>query len=112
PLWLWRDGQVMGGYHLVWAYNPLCPQEEKWFLVWDPKGGTLATWLHVAFARWPVERTLEDKKSELGLSHFEVRTYQALMRHLFITLASHLFLVRETQRLRGKKSRADAVPSA
>jgi len=26
--------------------------------------------LHVAFGRWPIERCLEDEKSELGLSHF------------------------------------------
>jgi len=45
---------------------------------------------------------LQDKKGELGLSHFEVRTYQAVMRHLYITMVSHLFLARQTQRLRGE----------
>jgi SRSO17 transposase len=103
PFWLHRGGQVLNGYHLVWAYNPLSPEEEKWFLVWDPLEDKLETWLHVGFARWPVERTLEDKKSELGLSHFEVRKYQALMRHLYITMVSHLFVARQTQDLRGEK---------
>jgi SRSO17 transposase len=104
PLWLRRHGQVLAGYHLLWAYDALCPEEEKWFLVWDPLEDKLETWLHVGFARWPIERTLEDKKGELGFSHFEVRTYQALMRHWYITLVSHLFLARQTQRLRGEKS--------
>jgi SRSO17 transposase len=104
PFWLCRDGQVRSGYHLLWAYDPLHPQEEKWFLVWDPLGDRLQTWLHVAFARWPVERTLEDQKSELGYSHFEVRKYQALMRHLYITQVSHLFLARQRERLGGEKS--------
>jgi SRSO17 transposase len=103
PLWLCRGGRVLAGYHLLWAYDPLAPQEEKWLLVWDPLEDNLETWLHVAFARWPVERTLEDKKSELGFSHFEVRTYQALLRHWYITLVSHLFLARQTKRLRGEK---------
>jgi SRSO17 transposase len=103
PLWLYRDGQARSGYHLIWAYNPLHPEEEKWFLVWDPLEDKLETWLHVAFARWPVERTLQDKKSELGFSHFEVRKYQAVMRHLYITMVSHLFLARQTERLRGEK---------
>jgi SRSO17 transposase len=110
PFWLCRGEQVLSGYQLIWAYNPLHPDEEKWFLVWDPFEDQLETWLHVACARWPVERTLEDKKSELGLSHFEVRTYQALMRHFYITLVSHLFLARQTQRLRREKSGADAEP--
>jgi len=103
PLWLCRGDQVLSGYHLLWAYDPLHPQEEKWFLVWDPLEDKLETWLHVGFARWPIERTLEDKKSELGLSHFEVRTYQAVVRHWYITLVSHLFLARQTERLRGEK---------
>ncbi len=110
PFWLWRDGQVRSGYHLIWAYDPLHPEEEKWFLVWDPLEDTLETWLHVAFARWPIERTLEDKKSELGFSHFEVRKYQAVMRHLYLSLVSHLFLARQTQRLRGEKSGDHAEP--
>jgi len=109
PFWLRRDGQARGGYQLIWAYDPLHPEVQKWFLVWDPRADKLETWLHVGFARWPVERTLEDEKSELGLSHFEVRKYQAVMRHLYITMVSHLFLARQTQRLRGGKSGAHAV---
>jgi SRSO17 transposase len=111
PFWLHRHGQVLSGYHLIWAYDPLHPDEEKWFLVWDPLEDRLETWLHVGFARWPVERTLEDKKSELGYSHFEVRKYQAVMRHLYITMVSHLFLARQTERLRGEKSGDHLEPS-
>lgn len=103
PFWLYRQGRVLSGYQLIWAYDPLHLEEEKLFLVWDPLEDQLTTWLHVAFARWPVERVLEDKKSELGMSHFEVRKYQAVMRHFYITMISHLFLARQTQRLRGEK---------
>jgi SRSO17 transposase len=112
PFWLCRDGKVLSGYYLIWAYDPLHPDEEKWFLVWDPLEDKLETWLHVAFARWPVERILEDKKSELGFSHFEVRKYQAMMRHLYITMVSHLFLARQTERLRGEKPRDHPEPSS
>ena len=104
PFWLKRGNQVLSPYWLIWAYDPLHPEEEKWFLSNAPQDTRLETLLHVAFARWPIERCLEDKKSELGLSHFEVRKYQALLRHLLITLVSHLFVARQTQRLRGEKS--------
>jgi SRSO17 transposase len=110
PFWLCRGGQILDGYHLLWAYDPLHPEEEKWFLVRDPLEARPETWLHVAFARWPVERTLEDKKSELGFSHFEVRKYQAVLRHWYITMVSHLFLARQTERLRGEKSADHAEP--
>ena len=112
PFWLCRGGQVLSGYHLLWAYDPLHPEEEKWFLVWDPLEDKRETWLHVGFARWPIERTLEDQKSELGLSHFEVRKYQALMRHFYLTMVSHFFLARQTERLRGEKSGAHPEPGS
>jgi SRSO17 transposase len=103
PFWLSRGDQVIGGYHLIWATDPLHPGEEKLFLVFDPLGDTLATWLRVGFARWPVERVIQDGKTELGYSHFEVRKYQALIRHFTITKISNLFLARQTERLRGEK---------
>jgi SRSO17 transposase len=111
PLWLQRGDQVLGPYWLIWAYDPLHPEDEKFFLSNAPQNTRLETILHVAFARWPIERCLEDKKSELGLSHFEVRKYQALLRHLLITLVSHLFLARQTQRLRGEKPGHHYLPS-
>lgn len=108
--WLERGDEVLGPYWLIWAYDPLHPEEEKFFLSNAAQDIPLTTLLHVAFARWPVERCLEDKKSELGLSHFEVRKYQALLRHLQLTLVSHLFLARQTERLRGEKPGHHAVP--
>jgi len=112
PFWLRRGDQVLSGYHLIWATDPLNPGEEKIFLVHDPLQDTLTTWLHIGFARWPVERVTQDKKSELGFSHFEVRKYHALIRHFTITMISNLFLARQTERLRGEKSPHHDQPSS
>ncbi len=101
PCWLPRS---VGPYWLVMARNALHPDEVKYFMSNAAAGVPLATILHVAFGRWPVEHCLQDEKSELGLSHFEVRCYPALKRHLLITQVSHLFLARQTERLRGEKS--------
>jgi SRSO17 transposase len=102
--WLPRGGGGVGPYWLVMARNVLDPSEVKYFISSASPGVPLPAILHVAFGRWPVERCLQDEKSELGLSHFEVRCYPALKRHLSITQVSHLFLARQTQRLRGEKS--------
>jgi SRSO17 transposase len=110
--WLPRDGGVAGPYWLIVARNALHPGEIKYFLSNAAAGVPLPAILHVAFGRWPVERCLQDEKSELGLSHFEVRCYPALKRHLLITQVSHLFLARQTARLRGEKSRDHLAPSA
>lgn len=104
PCWLPRAQGTVGPYWLVMAQNALDPSEVKYFISNASPGVPLEVILHVAFGRWPVERCLQDEKSELGLSHFEVRCYPALKRHLLITQVSHLFLARQTQRLRGEKS--------
>lgn len=112
PCWLPRAGGVVGPYWLVVARNVLDPTEIKYFLSNAAPGVPLPAILHVAFGRWPIERCLQDEKSELGLSHFEVRGYPALKRHLLITQVSHLFLARQTERLRGEKSGDHAAASS
>jgi SRSO17 transposase len=110
PFWLRRDGQILGPYWLIYARNVLNPKEEKYFLCNAGPGTPLEVILHVGFARWSMERTLEDEKDELGLSHFEVRRYDAIMRHFAVTQVSHLFLARQTKRLRGEKPGDHFVP--
>jgi len=58
-----------------------------------------------------VERTFEDAKGELGLSHFEVRTHTSLVRHLILTAVSFLFLARSLERRREQKPTPDDLPS-
>jgi hypothetical protein len=110
--WMKHEDQVVGPYWLVVARNVLEPNEIKYFLSNASAGVPLEVILHVAFRRWPVERCLEDEKTELGLGHFEVRKYGAILRHLRITQVTHLFLARQTERLRGKKSGGDDLPGA
>jgi SRSO17 transposase len=102
--WMRRGKEIVGPYWLVVARDVLDPQTIKYFLSNASGGVPCEVILHVAFSRWPIERTLEDEKSELGLSHFEVRKYLGVVRHLRLTQVSHLFLARQTQRLAGKKS--------
>ena len=112
PFWRKRGKAVVGPDWLVVARDRLHPEITKYFLSNAGAGMPLEVLLHVAFRRWPVERTLEDEKSELGLSHFEVRKYPAIVRHLRITQVSHLFLARQTQRRRGEKPGGDALSAA
>jgi SRSO17 transposase len=102
------------------------PGEEQWLLlVRDaldgetkillsnaPEETPLGTLLHVAFSRWHVERLFQEGKSEIGLDHFEIRTYPGLMRHLAISALSLLFLAEQKERLRGKKGGPDSPSSS
>lgn len=102
--WTLRDGRVVGPYRLMAARDVLDPGEVKYFLS-DATGVAARVTLRVGLSRWPVERCIQDEKTELGLSHFECRKYPAVERHLLITQVSHLFLARQTERLRGEKRR-------
>lgn len=110
--WLPRGDGIGGPYWLIVARNVLNPAEQKFFLSNASAGVPLPVLRHVAFSRRSVERCLQDEKSELGLSHFETRGCSAIQRHLLITQVSHLFLARETQRLRGEKSGGDLASSS
>lgn len=110
--YLKRDGLPTRAHWLIVARNIENPKEVKYFVSNAPEGTPLEVLLHVGFSRCHMERCFEDEKSELGLSHFEVRNYKSLRRHLIITAVSHLFLAKVHQRWRGKKSRADRLPSS
>jgi SRSO17 transposase len=98
--------------HLIVARNVLDPSSVKYFLSNAPADTPLCELLLVAFSRWHIERCFEDQKTELGFDHFEGRSYLGLKRHQAVTAASHLFLAKVQQQLRGKKSGVDGVPGA
>lgn len=98
--------------HLIVARNALDPTEIKFFVSNAPLETNVRTLLLVAFSRWRVERCFEDQKQEVGLDQWEGRHWLGLKRHLILTSVSYLFLARVRERLRGKKSRTDRVPSA
>jgi len=86
--------------------------EVKYFLSNAPEDAPLKVLLHVAFSRWCIERIFQDAKMQVGFDHFEVRRYLPLMRHLILSMVSLLFLMKETQRLRGEKSVVECAPGA
>ena len=105
------DGLPTSAHWLIVARNALDHEEVKYFVSNAPQDMLLKTLLHVAFSRWHIERCFEDEKTELGLKHFEVRTYRAMMRHLALTAVSHLFVARVHQRLK-KNPQSDGLPGA
>jgi SRSO17 transposase len=96
---------------LVVARNALDHDEVKFFVSNAPADTNMQTLLLVAFSRWRVERCFQDQKQEIGLDQWEGRHYRGLKRHLILSCVSYLFLARVRDRLRGKKSRVDRLPS-
>jgi SRSO17 transposase len=107
-----KDEHGLPGEPLRWvvARNPL-DGELKYFLT-DDWEATIETLLRVAFSRWKVERCFEDQKGEIGLEHYEGRTWVGLIRHLVLSSVSYLFLAKVHQQQREKKPGADGLPGA
>lgn len=59
--------------------------------------------VRAAFRRATVEHGFRLAKTEIGLTHFEGRTYVGLMRHLILSLVAMGFVAGHSHRLRGKK---------
>jgi SRSO17 transposase len=97
--------------HLIVARHVLTRGEVKYFLCDAPADTPTDTLLWVGLTRHRVERSFQDQKSELGLDHYEGRKYVGLLRHLYLTLVSYLFLMRAVERRRGEKSGVDRAPN-
>lgn len=98
---------------LIVARNVLDPKEIKYFLanrIPDGRTVTLEWLLWVAFARWPIERCFEIAKSELGMDQFEMRSWQGLHRHWYLTQVSQLFCARLREHPREKKHGREPRP--
>ncbi len=68
------------------------PDELTAYTVFAPEGTTLAALARVAGSRWRVEIGFEEAKAEVGLSHYEVRSWHGWYRHVTLALFAHGFL--------------------
>jgi SRSO17 transposase len=82
---------------------------EEWLLIEDadapggrshwlislPADTPLADLVRHAKGRWRVEQDYRDLKQEVGLGHFEGRSWRGLNHHVTLCLAAYGFLVRE-----------------
>lgn len=62
--------------------------------------------IHVSGLRWPVETALEEGKGQVGMDHYETRSWKGWHHHMAQTFLAHLFLMR-LRLIFQKKSGAD-----
>lgn len=68
------------------------PDELTAYTVFAPEGTPLEKLAKVAGSRWRVEIGFEEAKGELGLAHYEVRSWHGWYRHITLALFAHAFL--------------------
>jgi SRSO17 transposase len=72
----------------------LGPQPElKFYLSNAPSHCSTQELIRISGLRWPIETALEEAKGEVGMDHYETRTWLAWHHHMFQTFLAHLFLM-------------------
>jgi len=68
------------------------PEEISAYTVFCAEGTPLEALAKVAGSRWRVEIGFEEAKGEVGLAHYEVRSWDGWYRHITLSLFAHAFL--------------------
>lgn len=85
--------------------------ERKYYLSNLPAEATLEALAAAIKARWVCEQAHQQMKEELGLDHFEGRSWQGLHRHALMTMIAYAFL--QHQRLnKAKREKKEEARSA
>ena len=96
----WRQGRLVPE---VWL---LCEEEAgrvgrfKYYFVHLPPDRSLRALVTLAHQRWAIEQQYQELKSELGLDHFEGRSYPGWQHHVVLTAVAHAYIQRERMRRR------------
>jgi SRSO17 transposase len=78
------------------------PEPSKYFLCDLPATSSLRRLVQVAKSRWQIEQNYQQLKEELGLDHYEGRSWNGWHHHVTLVMTAHAFLTLET--LRNKKN--------
>lgn len=108
----------MGAQHLpgeeVWVIGEhRLNGERKYYLSNLPAKASLKQLAGTVKARWVCEQAHQQLKEELGLDHFEGRSWTGLHRHALMTMIAFAFLQsRRLKRLKGGKKKGRTAPAA
>ena len=74
--------------------------ETTYYFVHLPATASLKALVRLAHHRWAIEQQYAELKDELGLDHFEGRSFHGWHRHVVLTAIAYAFIQRERQRRR------------
>src|SRR3974377_119083 len=85
--------------------EPRAPGGKKYYLAKLPATTDLRTLAATIKARWICEQAHQQLKEELGLDHFEGRSWRGLHRHALMTMIAYAFLQHRRLAQAGRKKK-------
>ena len=103
--------QCMPGDEVVWLVGERRSNgEEKYYVSNLPADTSLKKLAAAIKARWVCEQGHQQMKEELGLDHFEGRSWTGLHRHALMTMIAYAFLQSRRLKAAGRKKRNGGPP--
>jgi SRSO17 transposase len=81
----------------------------RYYFVALPATASLKMLVHLAHQRWAIEQQYQELKDELGLDHFEGRSFPGWHRHVVLTAVTYAWLQNERRR---RGARLPTLPMA
>ena len=111
PQRIWDKGQQhLPGDEAWLIVEQRASGEKKYYLANLPAATDLRTLAATIKARWICEQAHQQLKEELGLDHFEGRSWQGLHRHALMTMIAYAFLQHRRLAHAGRKKRINGPP--
>jgi hypothetical protein len=79
-----------GRHWLLMRRSLTDPREKAYYFVFGPPGTTLQEMVKAIGARWHIEEVFETAK-DLGLDHYEVRSFVGWYRHITLVMLTHAY---------------------
>jgi SRSO17 transposase len=89
-----RGGLPAGELWLIIRRNLDDPTEVKYFFSNAAISTPLSEFVRISGMRWPIETIFEEAKGEVGLDHYEMRSWVGWHHHMLLVCLAHHFLVR------------------
>jgi SRSO17 transposase len=105
----WRAHRLAPEIWLLFERDLGATPRVKAYLVALPATASLRALVRLAHHRWAIEQQYEELKDELGLDHFEGRSFVGWHRHVVLTAMAYTWL-QDTRRRAG--ARAPTLPVA
>jgi len=104
----WADDQ---SHWLLIRRIPNDPNEKTYYLVFGPAGTTLEVMVGAIGSRWCIEEEFENAK-DIGLDHYEVRSFVGWFRHMTLVLLvlAMLTVICARERLSFSASESNQTP--
>jgi SRSO17 transposase len=85
--------------------------EQKYYVSNLPTDTSIKTLAATIKARWVCEQAHQQLKEELGLDHFEGRSWTGLHRHALMTMIAYAFLQSRRLKAAGRKKKSLGTPA-